>query len=140
MPAGSASMTPLRIAVSVKVPPVPSAACRWPLLVLPMSEPKNMHTQQLAWRLPNVGLPASSRCIVSTISASLTVPTPAAYARSAVAAIGYGARANPYWAHDLALGATAFLPEALAVKIVADMHHAIRKRGLKKLAEKNKAK
>ena len=51
-----------------------------------------------------------------------------------------GPEASPYWAHDLQLALVDLLPTALAVKIVSDMHHAIRKKGMKKEAEKAKAK
>lgn len=71
---------------------------------------------------------------------SLTVPSPAAYAKAAVSCVGYGPEASPYWAHDLQLALVDLLPTALAVKIVSDMHHAIRKKGMKKEAEKAKAK
>ena len=63
---------------------------------------------------------------------SLTVPSPSTYARAAVNAIGYGPASSPYWAHDLQLAVVDMLPTFLAVKIVSDMHHSIRKRGMKK--------
>ena len=71
--------------------------------------------------------------------ATLTVPSPATYAKAAVAAIGYGAESSPFWAHDLQLAVMDLLPTALAVKIASDMHHSIRKRGMKKEAEKKKS-
>lgn len=72
--------------------------------------------------------------------ASLTVPTPKAYAKVAADAIGHGPASCPYWAHDLALWLQSKLPTSVAAKIVYDMHIAIRKKGLRKLAEKQKAK
>lgn len=68
--------------------------------------------------------------------ASLTVPTPAAYAEAAVKAIGYDDAISPYWSHALQLWLMDCLPSSLAVFIVARMHHTIRKKGLKKQAEK----
>ena len=70
--------------------------------------------------------------------ATLTVPTPATYARCAANAIGHGACANPYWAHALYLSVADLLPTPVVVAAVSSMHHAIRKKGLKKEAAKAK--
>lgn len=65
-------------------------------------------------------------------NSSLTVPTPETYAKSAIRALGYDAAISPYWTHALQLWLVDCLPESLAVAIVSNMHHAIRKKGLKK--------
>lgn len=66
---------------------------------------------------------------------SLLVPTPARYARSAVAAIGYEAVISPYWGHALQLFIYSFIPEwfmgAWAIKL---SHYGIRTAGMKKEA------
>eukprot|EP00928_Gymnodinium_smaydae_P070411 TRINITY_DN54254_c0_g1_i1.p1 TRINITY_DN54254_c0_g1~~TRINITY_DN54254_c0_g1_i1.p1 ORF type:complete len:336 (-),score=99.95 TRINITY_DN54254_c0_g1_i1:146-1096(-) len=67
---------------------------------------------------------------------SLTVPSPAAYARSAVAHIGYEDTVSPYWSHALQLWALRQLPEFLNISIVKKMHLDVRRRGMKKEAEK----
>ena len=64
------------------------------------------------------------------------MPSPERYARAAAAAIGHGPAANPYWAHALQLAVMDLLPTFVAVAIVSNMHHSIRKRGLKKEAKK----
>mmetsp|Transcript_17962 Transcript_17962/g.55247 ORF Transcript_17962/g.55247 Transcript_17962/m.55247 type:complete len:316 (-) Transcript_17962:46-993(-) len=71
---------------------------------------------------------------------SLTVPSPAAYAKCALKFIGYEPCASPYWMHAFQLAVMDLLPTALGVAIVSNMHHAIRKKGMKKEAEKAKAK
>jgi len=67
---------------------------------------------------------------------TLLVPTPAGYARSAVACIGYEADACPYWSHALQLYLMSFIPgwwlEAVLIKY---MHYSIRRAGLKKEAK-----
>lgn len=67
---------------------------------------------------------------------SLFVPSPAGYARAGVAAIGYGCVITPFWAHKLQLYLMNALPEFLTNKIVFDMHLDLRKRALKKEANK----
>lgn len=66
--------------------------------------------------------------------ASLTVPSPEAYAKAGVAAIGYGAVVSPYWSHKLQLLALSVIPGSSSV--VFGMHKGIRARALKKLASK----
>lgn len=63
---------------------------------------------------------------------SLFVPSPAGYARSAVAAIGFEPVTSPYWSHALQLGLLGLLPEWLSTRIVFSMHLAIRRKGMKK--------
>lgn len=66
--------------------------------------------------------------------ASLTVPSPEAYAKAGVGAIGYGSVVSPYWSHKLQLLALSAIPWSEAV--VFGMHKGIRVRALKKLASK----
>lgn len=68
--------------------------------------------------------------------ASLTVPTPAVYARAAVKAIGYDVAISPYWMHALQLWFLECIPPFIAIALVINMHLAIRKKGIKKEAEK----
>jgi len=68
---------------------------------------------------------------------SLTVPSPAAYARSAVAHIGFEDSVSPYWSHALQLWAMRIIPEALSTSIVHKMHLGIWKKGCWK--EQNKS-
>lgn len=65
--------------------------------------------------------------------ASLFVPTPATYAKSALAVIGYDSVVSPYWAHSLQMWLLASMPEAVAVMITKNMHLDIRSKGMKKL-------
>lgn len=70
---------------------------------------------------------------------SLWVPSPSGYARAAVAAIGYADVTSPYWSHAFQIWALSCLPEWVAARIVMNMHHGIRKAGMKKeAAEKAK--
>lgn len=64
--------------------------------------------------------------------ASLMVPSPSGYARSAVAAIGYDSVISPYWTHMLQLAAMNAMPSWLFNKVVFNMHADLRKRGMKK--------
>lgn len=66
--------------------------------------------------------------------ASLTVPSPQAYAKAGVGAIGYGAVVSPYWSHKLQLLALSVIPGSESV--VFSMHKGIRARALKKLTSK----
>merc|ERR1719223_1107169 len=73
--------------------------------------------------------------------ASLTVPSPAAYAKSAVAHIGYEDSVSPYWSHALQLWTQRQAPEWASISAIRSMHLGIRKAGLKKearLAEEGK--
>jgi 17beta-estradiol 17-dehydrogenase / very-long-chain 3-oxoacyl-CoA reductase len=71
---------------------------------------------------------------------SIFVPTPINYAKSALKCIGYEPLISPYWSHALQLYILASLPEAIAIYITKSMHKDIRKRGLAKLAQKEKEK
>lgn len=74
--------------------------------------------------------------------ASLTVPTPANYAKYAVAAIGYETVVSPYITHSPYLWLISALPEWLSVAITGAMHKGIRAAGMKKqarLAKENKS-
>jgi 17beta-estradiol 17-dehydrogenase / very-long-chain 3-oxoacyl-CoA reductase len=72
---------------------------------------------------------------------SLFVPTPAVYARAAVACIGYEAEVSPFWGHALQLFILSFIPEwIMEAWIIKQMHYGIRKAGLKKEAKANAAK
>jgi len=64
--------------------------------------------------------------------ASLTVPSPAAYVKCAVAQIGYGNVISPHWSHSLQLWALSLLPELASTSLVSYMHHGIRAKGNKK--------
>eukprot|EP01036_Dinobryon_divergens_P025648 gene25648-34220_t len=63
---------------------------------------------------------------------SLFVASPAAYARAAVAAIGYETVVSPYWSHALQIWALTTLPEWLVSRLTLSMHLGIRKAGMKK--------
>merc|ERR1719437_285560 len=67
---------------------------------------------------------------------SLTVPSPAAYARAAVAHIGYEDTVSPYWSHALQLWALRQLPEQVVTAIGLRMHLPIRRAGMKKEAQR----
>lgn len=64
--------------------------------------------------------------------ASLTTPTPAGYAASAVRCIGYEADISPYWAHYVMMGVAKALPQGLVAGWINSMHHGIRKKALAK--------
>ena len=66
--------------------------------------------------------------------ASLTAPSPTAYAKAGVRAIGYEAVVSPYWSHKLQLLALRVVPWSESV--VFNMHKGLRARALKKLASK----
>lgn len=66
---------------------------------------------------------------------SLFVASPGAYARAAVAAIGYEALVSPYWSHALQMWLIWALPEWLVALGVKKMHLDIRRRGMKKEME-----
>merc|ERR1712060_116450 len=67
---------------------------------------------------------------------SLTVPSPAAYARAAVARIGFEDSVSPWWSHALQLWGIRQLPEWLVITIGLKMHLPIRKAGMKKEAKR----
>jgi 17beta-estradiol 17-dehydrogenase / very-long-chain 3-oxoacyl-CoA reductase len=66
---------------------------------------------------------------------SLFIASPSAYARAAIAAIGYEIIVSPYWSHELQLWAVQALPDFIGARIVFNMHQAIRKAGMKKEAQ-----
>jgi 17beta-estradiol 17-dehydrogenase / very-long-chain 3-oxoacyl-CoA reductase len=70
--------------------------------------------------------------------ASLFVPSPEDYVRSAVRAIGYEPVTSPYWTHALQLWIMAILPEDIVTWFTKNMHMDIRKKGMKKEAENKK--
>merc|ERR1719382_2031136 len=63
---------------------------------------------------------------------SLTVPSPSAYARAAVAHIGFEDSVSPYWSHALQLWALRQLPEWVNIHIGLKMHLPIRSAGMRK--------
>ena len=69
--------------------------------------------------------------------ASVTVPTPKAYARAGLKAIGYETRVSPYWSHTIIWAFIASMPVALMDSVRIGMTTKIRKRAL---AKKNKSK
>ena len=72
--------------------------------------------------------------------ASLAVPTPAAYARAALRAVGYEPRIAPFWAHAVMWGIIQWVPETLLDQVRLSMCIDLRKRALKKKeAAANKA-
>lgn len=66
---------------------------------------------------------------------SLFVASPQAYAKAAVAAIGYESVVSPYWSHALQIWFLTTAPEWLVVSITKNMHLGIRKAAIRK-AEK----
>uniref|UniRef100_A0A6A7FRW9 Short-chain dehydrogenase reductase acting with nad or nadp as acceptor n=2 Tax=Hirondellea gigas TaxID=1518452 RepID=A0A6A7FRW9_9CRUS len=67
---------------------------------------------------------------------SFFVCTPAAYARSAVKAIGYESTTSPYWTHKIQLWLLSALPKFLVTNHLKSIHLALRKRGMAKQAKK----
>merc|ERR1712176_1746946 len=67
---------------------------------------------------------------------SLTVPSPSAYVRAAVAHIGYEDTVSPWWSHALQLWSIRQLPEWLVIMIGLKMHLPIRRAGMKKEAQR----
>ena len=63
---------------------------------------------------------------------SITTPTPATFAKSLVAAIGYETVSIPYWAHAIQLYIFGLVPSALSNSFVMNMHKGLRSRALKK--------
>eukprot|EP00126_Sphaerothecum_destruens_P004768 Sdes_comp18372_c0_seq1m8169 len=62
-------------------------------------------------------------------------PTPAQFARSALATVGYEAHTSGYWAHDFCLYLANSLPQFLVKSFLWTMHSNIRKLALKKLKQ-----
>ena len=69
---------------------------------------------------------------------SLFVASPSAYAKAAVACIGYESLVSPFWSHALQIWFLSTAPEWLVVSITKNMHLDIRKKALRK-EEKAKA-
>jgi len=69
---------------------------------------------------------------------SLFTPTPASYAKAAVAAIGYDVLVSPFWLHSLQMYIFGCFPEWVVAAGAKMMHEGIRKRGIKKDSTKNK--
>jgi len=69
---------------------------------------------------------------ISKMRPSLTVPTPQAYAKSAVNTIGYDSRTNGFLWHTVLTSVLKLLPEAFLSSQVFKMHLGIRKRALRK--------
>merc|ERR1719401_1357821 len=67
---------------------------------------------------------------------SITVPSPAAYAKAAVAHIGFEDTVSPWWSHALQLWSIRQLPEWLVIMIGLKMHLPIRRAGMKKEAQR----
>ena len=67
-------------------------------------------------------------------SASISTPTPATYAKSAVAHIGYETSVSPYWRHALMLAIGRSLPAPVLDFRRMQMHLPIRKKGMRKAA------
>jgi 17beta-estradiol 17-dehydrogenase / very-long-chain 3-oxoacyl-CoA reductase len=67
--------------------------------------------------------------------ASISTPTPATYAKSAVAHIGYETLVSPYWCHALMLAIGRSLPAPVLDFGLMQMHLPIRKAGMRKAAK-----
>jgi len=67
---------------------------------------------------------------------SLTTPTPKGFAKASVASMGYERLVSPYWCHALILWVLSLLPSIAIDKIMMGTHLPLRKRGLKKEADK----
>lgn len=63
---------------------------------------------------------------------SMTVPTPDAFAASALSMVGTTPRLSPHWAHYIMGVALTSLPLTLQVTLVTKMHRDIRRRALRK--------
>ncbi|GAB9477704.1 Estradiol 17-beta-dehydrogenase, partial [Globisporangium polare] len=68
--------------------------------------------------------------------ASFLVPSPATYARAAVANLGYETLVSPYWPHALQIWAYSSAPVWIMSKMATVTHLSLRKRALKKLEQK----
>lgn len=75
--------------------------------------------------------------LASIRRSSLTVPSPAGYARAGVAAIGYESFVSPYWSHAPYLWLLMNLPESVSSYLTMWMHKDIRRRGMKKYETKS---
>jgi len=75
---------------------------------------------------------------LAKLRASLFTPTPASYAKAAVAAIGYDVLVSPFWLHALQMYIFGCFPEWVVAAGAKMMHEGIRKRGIKKDSTKSK--
>jgi 17beta-estradiol 17-dehydrogenase / very-long-chain 3-oxoacyl-CoA reductase len=69
---------------------------------------------------------------MAKMRASVTVPTPDAFAEKALAGTGGAIRANPHWAHAIMAAALTSLPLKVQVNYVTNLHRGIRKRALRR--------
>eukprot|EP00056_Hartaetosiga_gracilis_P021715 m.26015 g.26015 ORF g.26015 m.26015 type:complete len:315 (-) comp9228_c0_seq1:149-1093(-) len=67
---------------------------------------------------------------------SLFTPLPSTYVKSAMKTIGYDTYTHGYWAHALQLWIVSLLPSSLVDAQLFGMHMSLRKRALKKAAQK----
>ena len=67
---------------------------------------------------------------------SITTPTPNTYASVSVARMGTATTGSPYYVHQFIIFVMEQLPTWVAAKVVMDMHLGIRKKAMKKKAEK----
>jgi len=74
--------------------------------------------------------------VVSKLSkfkkATMTIPTPQEYVRSAVRAIGYEAQTSPFWSHKIQLWIASWIPSPIIGQYVLSLHLGIRKKALAK--------
>lgn len=105
----------------------------------------NMFSRALNYELKNYNI--SVQCQVPLFvatklakikKASITVASPAGYAKAAVACIGYEDLVSPFWSHAFQIWLLNALPESISSYITYKMHWDIRKRGIKKENEKDK--
>jgi len=75
--------------------------------------------------------------VVSNMSkirkASLTVPSPETYVKTAIKFIGHDTIISPIWTHSLQMWIIESLPEFIGTKIIMSMHQSIRSKGYKKM-------
>lgn len=69
---------------------------------------------------------------MAKMRASLTVPTPDAFADAALRQTGGRVRSNPHWAHALMAGVLLELPLKTQLKYVTDLHRDVRRRALRR--------
>lgn len=69
---------------------------------------------------------------MAKMRAGITVPTPDAFAESALKQTGGRVRSNPHWAHAIMAAVLLELPLKMQIKYVTDLHRDIRKRALRR--------
>jgi len=89
----------------------------------------------------NIHVQAQAPLFVATKLAKVresfpAVPSPAGYAKEAIKHIGYEDSVSPYWGHAIQLWVLRQLPEWAVIQINLAMHLPIRKKGMKKEAER----